>query len=651
MIVLNLCLAAPLMAQEMEDENEFIFVGEDEGITVSASPLSTSQITVIDRAEIERLNAPDLAALLQESAGVGLVRYGPYGNQTDITMRGFDSERIAFLIDGVPVNSPVSGDFDLSLVDLNTVKRIELIYGGSDARYNVTGALGGVVNIITAERQEQKLRLSGSVSNTAFMPGEYYQPNLGPSSAQWQDIFDTQALSLSLGLGFGESSLSTSFFANRAGNHFLFEDYYGRTLRREGNEVWDTGFAASFVKDLPRYAQFSATGSLYYGDKNIPLSGISSEARKQEDFASRQSLSLKVPRVFGAGLSTEASLAHEWNSRSYGGSSRHDYRIVSAINRWSWSPVNWLNLNAGADFRAAFLDSSDMGMHERGDGGVYLSAEYRPLKQVLIIPALKAVFSGSQSSPVVFVPKLGFLWHASKSLSIKNNYFRSFKIPDFEDLYWNGEGMRGDPALKPEDGFGMDIGAVYDFKERMHIEGGFFTQWTADSIHWYGADGVWKPTNVGEAVFFGLDAKLRITIPLSAHFFERIDLSLSYEYLLTYLLSYGYDYRSDKRIPYMPLHRAGFSMIILLNEALWGRGASFTLGGQYEGLRYADTANLSKLKPYFLLNASFSRRISSKFSIFMNFRNILNQSYESFNDYYMPALNVTVGIRAGGLTL
>jgi vitamin B12 transporter len=620
---------------------------EGEGITVVGSRETTQVMKVITGEDIKNTHAPDLAVLLQETLGLGITRYGPYGNQTDINMRGFDSERIAFLIDGVPVNSPLSGDFDVSMVDLASVERIEVIYGGSDSKYNVSGALGGVINIVTAKEEEPGLRLGFSLSNGAAMPGNYYKPNAGYQAPQWQDLFDSQNLSLSLGLGAGKSSWSAGFFANRAGNHFLFEDYYGRTLRREANEVWDTGASLSLVRNLGERGKLIAGGDLYYGDKNIPRSGISTRAEKQRDFSTRQNLMLDLPRALRDDLAAEASLSHRWQTLDYGASSSHDQHVITAINRWSWYPLDQLTLRTGWDYRFSYLDSTDMGRRARHDGGLYLAAEYRPLDRFLIIPSVKAVFSPGAPAAV---PKLGFLWQASDSLTLKNNYFRSFKFPDLDDLYWTGGGMYGNPDLKSEDGWGADLGAAYRLHERVNAEGVFFTQWTADSIHWYGSGGTWRPENVGEAVFFGLDSKLDLTLPLPPGPLEKIGLSLSYRYLLSYLLSYGYTYASDRRIPYMPLHGAGLSLTIPWNfrprSASRAYAGSLVLSGQYEGLRFADTANLSILKPYFLLNARVNQGLGKNLSAFLVLRNLLNQTYESFNDYYMPGLTVTVGLRA-----
>jgi vitamin B12 transporter len=644
-------LCAALAAQETEfpEDDEPL---EAAGITVTASPETTKQIYVIDREEIEAAHAPDLAVLLQEKLNLGITRYGPYGNQADINMRGFDSERIAFLVNGVPVNSPVTGDFDISMIDLNAVDRIEVIYGGSDSKYNVTGALGGIVNIITIQERERGLRIGGGFSNTAALPGKYHKPGEGAQDPRWGDLADGQNLSLSLGLGLEKSSWSAGFFANRAGNHFLFKDYYGRTLRREGNEVWDAGASLSVVRDLSRGAKIIAGGDLYYGDKNIPLSGIAAVKETQRDFSTRQNLILEVPGILGDALFLEASLSHAWQTLDYGGSSRHGFNTLSAVNRWAWYPRDRLTLRMGGDYRYSRLDSTGMGLRGRHDGGLYAAGEFQAPGRLLIIPSLKAVFSGSNAAPLTPVPKLGLLWNPGPSLSVKNNYFRSFKLPDFEDLYWAGGGMRGNPDLKPEDGWGLDLGAAWKPKG-LDLEGTFFAQWTRDSIHWYGSGGNWRPENVGEAVFFGLDLRGRFEIPLgplAGGAFERIGLSLSYQPLLSYLLSYGYDFSSGKRIPYMPLHSAAFSIDVpwkapAPKASPWRPAGSLTLSGHYQGLRYGDTANIGRLRPYFLLNANVNQEISRNLSAFLVLRNILNRSYESFNDYYMPGLTASLGFR------
>jgi vitamin B12 transporter len=259
----------------------------------------------------------------------------------------------------------------------------------------------------------------------------------------------------------------------------------------------------------------------------------------------------------------------------------------------------------------------------------------------MLIPSVKLTSDGGTLVPV---PKLGFLFSPSPSWTIKNNYFRSFKFPDFEDLYWQGGGMSGNPNLKPEDGWGADLSAEYRYEKKFRAESTMFYQWTSDSIHWASSGGAWMPQNVGEAAFFGWSAKLRFEAPLYAGLFKKIIISPSYQMLLSYLLSYGYTWASEKKIPYMPMHTIGGSV-----ETQWENAAkkngSLLISAHFESQRYSDTANITKLKPYILLNAAVNQQVGKNFSLFAAFRNMLNSSYQSMEDYPMPGFSLSLGVR------
>jgi vitamin B12 transporter len=431
---------------------------------------------------------------------------------------------------------------------------------------------------------------------------------------------------------------------NRVNNHFLYEDYYGIRRRKDKNEVWDSGGALSFTRGLPQWATLIATGSLYYGDKQIPTSGSSSVAGTQTDFSTRQSLMLNAPRAFRDDLASEASLTHTWSRIGYERDgvtpSAHDEHSVIAINRWNWYALRNLTLNMGGDYHYTRMDSTDSGLHEGHDGGLSLTAEFQPHEAFLIIPSVKLAFNGNTGgAEFVPVPKFGWVWQVSDTIGLKNNYFRSFKFPDFDDLYWAGGGFTGNPDLKSEDGWGMDFTAAYQ-SETFSAEATLFAQWTNDSIHWSNADGSWKPQNISEAAFFGIDSNLRVTLPRMVSWLAKSVLSLSYQYLASYLLSGALTFASNRRIPYMPAHTVGASL-----EIPWTSG-SLLLAAHYESLRYTETSNIAKLDPYFLLNLTLNQEINKTISAFMALRNLLNASYQSMLDYPMPGFSATLGIKA-----
>jgi outer membrane cobalamin receptor len=655
LLACTLFLSVPcfLFSQNEDSWADEVPIIEDEGITVTGSSQTTQQMDVVTREEIASRNNQDIVSLLQEALDLGLTRYGPYGNQSSINLRGFDSSRIAFLINGVPVNSLLGGDFELSQINPASIDRIEVIHGGSDTKYNVSGALGGVINIITVRKETPGLKIGGSVSNMAALPGNYRKENNDVGDPHWEDILDAQNFSLSGSYGAENYSVTANAFANRAANHFLYrDDIFNKTRRKEGNEVWDTGSRLSFVRDLPEYAKLIASADVYYSDKNIPRSGFSSAlVGKQNDFTTRQNLMLDMPRAFHDNFSTEATIAHNWQRMDYkppsGDSSLHDEHSISVINRWSWYSTEKLTLRTGGDYQYTFLDSIDTGLQDRHDGGLYLTAEIQAHKKFLIIPHIKGVFSGPNAGmPAVPVPKLGLLWNVTDSLSLKNNYFRSFKHPNFQDLYWGGGEFSGNSDLKPEDGWGGDIGVEWRYGDWVNIGSAFFTQWTRDSIHWAAYSGtLWRPENVGEAMYFGLDSKIQGEIPLASGPLRTIGLSLSYQYLLSYLLSNGYTWSSEKRIPYMPMHTIGASL-----DFSWGakdspKAGSLSISGHYEDIRFANTSNITKLDPYFLLNANVNQQLGKSLTAFITARNILNISYESMAEYPMPGITITLGMR------
>jgi len=646
LVLLFFSLSFPngVKGQDVNEDGELSF-SEEEGITVTGTVQTTQQISVIKKEEIERRNAPDIATLLQETLDLNITRYGTYGNMTLFNLRGLDSKRLAILIDGVPVNSSMDGKFDIEQIDLNSIERIEVIYGGSDTKFNVSGAMGGVINIVTVKKQPTGLRLGASVSNTSVLPGEYRGRNGQTQGPNWEDLADTQNFGISAVYGGSKFSISANVFANRAENHFLFIDRYNYTRRKDNNEVWDAGGSVSVIGELPDLSKLIASSNFYYGDKNIPGSGFSSNVGKQQDIFSRNNVMLDMPRAFRDDLAMEASLGYYFTRRDYTSPaevfSRHDQQTLTAINRWSWYTNDKLTLKSGFDYRFIYLDSTGIGTRNRHDGGIYLTAEYKPVKQFMLIPSVKAVFANKGDTLFTAVPKLGLLWNVTDSLAFRNNYFRSFKFPDFEELYWSESyGAAGNPDLKSEDGWGADIGVEWHITKNIKLESVFFTQRLKDSIHWYqGIGGVWRPENVGEAMFFGLDNKMRFEIPVSWGPIKKIKPSISYQCLLSYLLSFGYNFNDDKRIPYSPVHTIGGSL-----EIQWKTG-SVLISGHFESLRYDDRANISELKPYFLLNAAVNQKIGKNLIVFGVLRNILNESYQSFADYPMPGITLTIGMK------
>ncbi|MDR2518091.1 MAG: TonB-dependent receptor [Spirochaetaceae bacterium] len=615
----------------------YLEFGQDTGLTVSATPETTQQIKAVEKGDIERAHAPDLAALLEEALDIGITRYGAYGNQTEINIRGFDTERIAVLIDGVPANSARSGEFDVSQIGLAGVERVEVIYGGSDTKYNVSGALGGVINIITLKKQQKGLALGGSFTNTGYGTGSYNR-NGAVEGAHYEDLADTQRLDLSAGLGMERLSLRVNWFGTRAANHYLYKDYYGFTRRKQSNQVWDTGLGGTVIFSLPNEARLSSAAQLYAASKQYPVTGVSEGYGLERDFSLKESLSFHAPVIFRDDLETEASLSYALNTMRYGEISEGQDHGITFINRWHWYPSQRITLRGGVDWRFIAVDSSETTGTAGNLGGLYVTAEYAPAPPFLIIASLKGATDAKQG---VLIPKLGVRWQIFEGLALKNNYFRSFKFPDFDDLFYrSADGFYiGNPGLKPEDGWGADVIAEFTLNDMFGASAASYVQWTEQSIHWVKHGRYWTPENVGTGFFVGFDLRPALTLPIRAGPFQKVVFSWTWQLQISWFLTDSLTFADSLRIPYMPAHILGGSV-----DIQWGSG-SLRISAHYESLRYADTGNHMALDPYCLLNITVNQNIGKHLTFFAVVRNGFNQLYTSFAEYPMPGISCALGVR------
>jgi vitamin B12 transporter len=78
------------------------------------------------------------------------------------------------------------------------VERVEVVYGGSDTKYNVSGALGGVINIVTIKKLKPGFSFGGVLSNNGYLPGKYnkHRPAGEIGNPHIEDLFDMQSLNL-----------------------------------------------------------------------------------------------------------------------------------------------------------------------------------------------------------------------------------------------------------------------------------------------------------------------------------------------------------------------------------------------------------------------------------------------------------------------
>jgi vitamin B12 transporter len=93
------------------------------------------------------------------------------GSNQTISIRGASAGNVLILLDGVPVNDPsvISNYFDINLLSIDQIERIEILKGGQSTLYG-SDAVAGVVNIISRKitSQSTKPTINASVAGGSF---------------------------------------------------------------------------------------------------------------------------------------------------------------------------------------------------------------------------------------------------------------------------------------------------------------------------------------------------------------------------------------------------------------------------------------------------------------------------------------------------
>jgi vitamin B12 transporter len=120
-------------------------------ITASRAPQAESQtpasVTIIDKAEIDRLGEPFVGALLRLTPSVAVATSGPAGSFTEVRIRGAENNHTLLFIDGIRANDPATGDFArFELLNADLASRIEVLRGPESALWG-SDAIGGVIAV------------------------------------------------------------------------------------------------------------------------------------------------------------------------------------------------------------------------------------------------------------------------------------------------------------------------------------------------------------------------------------------------------------------------------------------------------------------------------------------------------------------------
>jgi outer membrane cobalamin receptor len=552
----------------------------------------------------------DLGEWLAALPGVS-VRSSPGGGQV-VSVRGSRPEGVLVLLDGIPINDPMTGRADLSTIGVASLESATLVRGSGSAGHG-SGALAGV--LLLSSRRADRPSASGAVRLESFggIAAETFASSVG-----------------------GAGRAAVSLAAGRAENDFPYED---RT-----------------APGSPVVARRNADGSY--------LSAALSAARSDLQLDLRyDGVERGTPGPTGSSLYDDARWRESRTTASLGrrdAASAVSFRVGRRITRWSPGGGGAASDTEGLDFAAAgelgvpaaaglLLAARLRGESLSGDAldrnarrltaGVSAAA----LLEAGIVTLEPALAVDAGGGGAAASPELGVRVPLSPMFALRGRAGRAFRLPTFADLYFaSSHRVQANPELRPERvrldaELGLD--GAWE-RESARLEAGIaaWQRVTEEPIVWLASSvAVWSPRNLDRLVSTGLEFRIELTADAEEETGWRGWGSMTLD---RSRLGFG---ANRNPVPYRPATAAALGL------ERRGRGWVARTELRWNGARTTSVAATRELPGFVLLDLALAGRSpvgGLPLEAELRVENVLDRSYELVELYPEPGRRISLTVRA-----
>jgi iron complex outermembrane receptor protein len=567
------------------------------------------KVTVLNDSLIKK-NRSSFTDLLRFNSTLYFKENG-YGMVSSPSFRGTNASQTAVIWNGISINSQLTGQTDFNTINTTNFNSVVIRSGGGSVQYG-SGAIGGSIHL------NNTLDFRNHFNNTVSLSyGSYETKNVNYLSSYANEKF-----SVNIGLNYLDSD----------------NDYkYLNTDERNTNGAFtngsvnaNLGYIVSDKDVLKLYHQY------FVGEREFSGTVSSQSLAKYDDenFRTMLEWSRNGDKAF-----SKLKVAHLQEHFKYFGNKNTENYTFGKVNTYlinytaDIDLLSHLKLKPIVAYNYYQGSGSSFGNPNRKEFSTTALLQYKPNNKWEYGFNLRQDVTSGFESPLLF--SFDVAYDVSKYYKLKLNGSKNYRVPTFNDLYWQ---QGGNLDLVPETSYQVDLGQEITYKNAKLNLNAFYIN-TTDLIQWQPNDtGFWSPDNVAKTQNYGIEASLDITKHINAHQFS---LQTNYAYTVSE------DLESKKQLIYVPYHKAN------INLAYSYKRMSFFFQHLFTGEVFTTTDNLSgpfsSVDAYEVSNSGVNYQLlktnSQQIDVSLKVNNLFNTAYENVAFRPMPDRNFNFQIQ------
>lgn len=546
-------------------------------------------------------NQSSLTTLLNYNSVIYFKENG-LGMVSSPSFRGTTAQQTAVVWNGININSQLNGQTDFNTITTRDFSDISVRSGGGSIIYG-SSAIGGSIHLNNdlsfKRRFENEIRLNYGSFNT--FGGNY---KLLASDAK--------------------TSVNLSVSRNSSDNDYDYPET--ENLKNENGQFYNTSVNLAFGFKINKTNVLKLYSQVFESERHFSGTLVSPSQSKYQDLNTRNLLEWTAS---GENLISTAKVAFLFEKYQYFANANTEKLETSKAETFiakydlNWKISSKININGIVDYTKTKGIGSNIGEETRNIGSAVLLFKHQLLTKLQYELSVRKEITNAYQSPLLFA--FGSKFNPSEHYNIKFNLSRNFRIPTFNDLYWQGS---GNPDLKPESSYQAEIGQEVIFRN-FTISATAYYMKIQDLLRWKPNGSLWSPENVGKVNSYGAEGFLRYSKKINSHRFEA---------RATYAYTVSENEKLAKQLSYVPFHKFTGDVVysyrkLTFNYQYLFTGQIFTLDDESEFLKEYQVSNAG-------IDYDFGTQ--NTYKIGFQILNLWNANYQNMPQRPLPGRNYMI---------